>query len=419
MPEPRPAAQIRPTADPSPAKLEFAHTLRAVAAFSVFIAHLGMGFWLNPHGVAAFLRLPMPEEIPAPPVAARLLAWLWQLVPGVTDRVALPGFGVALFFLISGFVIPFAFAKQSRLGFLAARAIRLWPTYAAGLTVTVIALWLGSLVSGTPFPHTAKQVAANYALGTRDLLGVPSIDGVVWTLEIELKFYLLCALLAPLLAAGRARVFLVAPCLGAITMLAAQFGTPLGDEHWRLRGLAWVASVDAQLMILMFVGVAFHYLYRGWLGPVRGTGLILCLFTQTSLVGYAGFLAQEQTAHVWNQAAALAVFALAYRFRDRFRGRGSLAWVADVSYPLYVVHGVAGYVLMAALLRAGVPADLTFAAGLAAPLALAWLLHRFVERPTHEWARRAARRLSPIAAGRSPGDSPQVEPAIPPSARAA
>jgi len=39
------------------------------------------------------------------------------------------GFGVALFFLISGFVIPFSFLRYTRTGFAIARILRLWPAY--------------------------------------------------------------------------------------------------------------------------------------------------------------------------------------------------------------------------------------------------------------------------------------------------
>ena len=48
--------------------------------------------------------------------------------------------GVALFFLVSGFVIPGAFDARTRWAFVVSRAWRLWPTYAAGLTLTIAAL---------------------------------------------------------------------------------------------------------------------------------------------------------------------------------------------------------------------------------------------------------------------------------------
>jgi peptidoglycan/LPS O-acetylase OafA/YrhL len=322
--------------------------------------------------------------------------WLIWSVPGITTRVAPAGFGVALFFLISGFVIPFSFRRQSRLGFLAGRALRLWPTYAAGLAVAVVALFVGAWALGEPFPYRWRHLLVNFALGTRDLTGVTSIDGIVWTLEIELKFYLLCALLAPWLAAGRARaLYVAAPVLLAVVFGAGAVRENLAAAGPRVHQLGWVAAVDAQFMLLMFVGTAFHFLYRGFVGRWHGVALIAGLFAVACVAGYGGFLRAEQYLQVGNQTAALAAFALCYVARGRIRGGGLLGWLADVSYPLYVSHAVVGYVLMNLLLRRGVSADLTLAAGVGLAMLLAWALHVAVERPTHEWARRAARRLSP------------------------
>ncbi|MGD9744519.1 MAG: hypothetical protein AB7V53_17890, partial [Dongiaceae bacterium] len=46
------------------------------------------------------------------------------------------------------------------------------------------------------------------------------------------------------------------------------------------------------------------------------------------------------------------------------------------------------------LLDRGVPAAAAIAAVLLGALALAWLIHRFVEAPTHRFGRRLAYRLS-------------------------
>ena len=43
-------------------------------------------------------------------------------------------FGVALFFVISGFVIPFSFETYGRLDFIVARFFRIYPTYLTGLS---------------------------------------------------------------------------------------------------------------------------------------------------------------------------------------------------------------------------------------------------------------------------------------------
>jgi peptidoglycan/LPS O-acetylase OafA/YrhL len=315
----------------------------------------------------------------------------------VTSYFSFGSFGVGLFFLISGFVIPFSFRKQSRAGFLAGRVLRLWPTYAAGLTVTLSALLGGALLEGRPFPYTGGHVALHYVLGVRDLLWLPSIDGIVWTLEIEIKFYWLCALLAPWLAAGRRRVFAVVPVLvGTVLLLSGRYDEWLA-EHPRRWAAAWVATVDAQMIVYMLIGTAFHYLYRGWVRPWAGAAMAAVLFGQSTLCAFHAYARESSGVVAVSYGAALAVFAACYVFRERFRGGGVTGWLADISYPLYAVHGMAGYVLMNLLVRRGVPAEATLAIGLAAAVGAAWLLHVTVEKPTHRLATRVARALSPAA----------------------
>jgi peptidoglycan/LPS O-acetylase OafA/YrhL len=71
------------------------------------------------------------------------------------------------------------------------------------------------------------------------------------------------------------------------------------------------------------------------------------------------------------------------------RFRRLLGWLADISYPLYIVHEVNGYVIMRLSMRAGMPAwlALMLAAGFA--FAAAWLLHVAIEVPSHRMGRRA------------------------------
>lgn len=164
-------------------KISFAHNLRGIAAFSVVLAHLAGVFWLSS------------------PVAAQLAntpAYIGS-IPKVVKYVNYTSyghFGVALFFLISGFVIPFSLKKLGSLQFLIARFFRLWPLYAVGLSITLSCIWYASMHYGFPFNHTVTDIMKNILL-VRDLFWIPSIDGIVWTLEIEVKYYLICALIAP------------------------------------------------------------------------------------------------------------------------------------------------------------------------------------------------------------------------------
>ncbi len=168
-------------------KIEFANTLRGLAALSVLISHYFYTFWKVPSAVAGLIGAP------ALPVRSNMIT---IAIDALLPEGLIGHFGVAIFFLISGFVIPFAFLTRSRLEFAIGRVFRLWPTYAVGLTLSSLAVWACAASFGQPRPFPTSTYLLQL-LFVRDLWWVPSIDGIVWTLEIEAKFYLAAIVLAP------------------------------------------------------------------------------------------------------------------------------------------------------------------------------------------------------------------------------
>ena len=79
-------------------KSQFADTLRGIAAGLVLLDHT-----LDLAGLSLTAKFPL---------------------------LSLGQLGVALFFLVSGFVIPISLPKYSVPGFLVARVLRIYPTYA-------------------------------------------------------------------------------------------------------------------------------------------------------------------------------------------------------------------------------------------------------------------------------------------------
>ena len=71
-----------------------------------------------------------------------------------------------------------------------------------------------------------------------------------------------------------------------------------------------------------------------------------------------------------------------------FPGIELLRWLADVSYPLYVVHLMVGWVLILGLVGAGLPLLLAQLIAIASTLLLAWVLHVGVEAPSHRVGQR-------------------------------
>jgi peptidoglycan/LPS O-acetylase OafA/YrhL len=79
--------------------------------------------------------------------------------------------------------------------------------------------------------------------------------------------------------------------------------------------------------------------------------------------------------------------------------------LAEISYPLYLVHATLGYIVIRAVYLGTGSLYLGIAIAFTVVLALAALLHRYVERPGNEIGRRLASWLASrsFRAGRAPG----------------
>jgi peptidoglycan/LPS O-acetylase OafA/YrhL len=374
--------------EPLQSKIGFAHALRGIAALTVLVGHFAYVFWTMPGAVAALVGAP-----PIQPAPYWFTAVLDCLPPAFFGH-----FGVALFFLISGFVIPFSLVNRSRLEFAIARVFRLWPTYAAGLSITVLFVIACTWFYGTPLPFSWGTYLLQL-LFVRDLAWVPSIDGIVWTLEIEAKFYVLMAALAP--AIQRGSIALIAATVALLTLLGvgtaylpgwlASAATP----YKILYGL----TLSGQMICYMLIGTVFNFMYRGMLSWRVAAPVTLIFFVGMCAQWPLGTISQAVNG-IYSYGIAVAVFVGAYIARGRLqRVPRALSWLADISYPLYVVHGVAGYVLMRFAVDAGFGILGSIAVGASFAFFTAWVMHRHVEVPTQlvgkRWGKLASKASKP------------------------
>lgn len=94
--------------------------------------------------------------------------------------------GVHLFFIISGFVISLSIKKRSLIVFWISRISRLYPIYWLAVLITFIVI----IFFGLPrYNTTFKQFVFNLSM-FQNYIGIKNIDGVYWTLFIEMKFYI-------------------------------------------------------------------------------------------------------------------------------------------------------------------------------------------------------------------------------------
>ena len=165
---------------------------------------------------------------------------------------------MALFFLISGFVIPMSLQKYDWRGFLVGRILRIYPTYFAGFGVTLIALWVAGSTFGKPFPFDIRSVVIHFLPGARDVLWSAHIDYVVWTLEVEVKFYVVCAIAWKWLRLGDRRVFAI-----PLALAACAIGIETLLPGW-LRTDAIAYQIAYRLGYLLCHGGAISRLHVHW-----------------------------------------------------------------------------------------------------------------------------------------------------------
>lgn len=370
-------------------RVEFAHLLRGVAAGSVLLHHFFHMFWNQPQIIAGLIVLP---DLP------RLVA---DLPPfGITDfgiSNFWGHFGVALFFLVSGFVIPFSVVSLSRTGFVIARMFRIWPTYVVGFTITLACLGINAAGAGVAFPYRSWDITSHFLIVPRWPTLARPIDGILWTLEIELFFYAICLLFSRSLKRFGLSIFFLAFASAPLAILASVAAPTLLKVSPPLFALAHWFSAMMQFLGFLLVGTAFHYFFKE---NIDRSKLVMLHVTMLSVFVFSwrqGLTGEQAWSGFFSYLIAYAAFAVAFACRAGVSQlprqlRQPLFALATISYPLYVVHGVLGYSIMAHAIAAGIGTGWALLLAVSGTFALATILHGFVERPSRDFGRSMARR---------------------------
>jgi peptidoglycan/LPS O-acetylase OafA/YrhL len=383
-------------------RIEWANALRAIAAVTVVLYHLCQAFWVHQREAAGLLhREPLYTDTSQAPGLARWLA---------ACPIDLGAFGVALFFVLSGFVIAVSVDRYSRPGFAVGRTLRLVPTYAVAFLVgLLIVLSFGASGSGAGEDPTWWGSFVGTVPGLSVLTDAGAISlGVDWTLDIEIVFYAVCLLAYTRLT--RSWVVPLAVLVGCVSVQVV-----IGSDDVRqtlpdsLNGAAYLLLLTAPFLPLMLVGIVVSAVHREQLGPWSLLSLPVLVGTGQWLMATSEAVptSGEYQASV---IAAVPVFLVTWRLGGGWSPGRVLRYLSDVSYPLYLTHAMVGYALLAVLTQWGWASMPAIAVTLVVALLVATAVHRLVELPTHGYGQRCARR-----AGRRTAPAPRSAEPVSPS----
>ncbi len=309
-------------------------------------------------------------------------AWgrdLAEVAPAVAGWATYTSLGPELFFVISGFVILMTAWGRSVPSIIGSRVARLYPAYWVGVLLTgalLLLVWEGKQITG-------GQVLVNLTL-LQSLVDVGHVDGVYWTLWVELRFYVLIALLAAV-GITRRRVLWFAALWPAAAMLARAAG--MSDL------VTWLVAPYAPLFA---AGMALYVVFRTghavvpWLLVAGNAALATAALVPARMdsLGENSVVAPQPVllaAALLGCVALVALVALTPLSRWRWAG---LTAAGALTYPLYLTHEYWG-LWVVHLLSGRLPVWAVLAAATAFSLVLAWLIHRFVEKPFGPRLRRA------------------------------
>ncbi|RMI07100.1 acyltransferase [Cellulomonas triticagri] len=312
-------------------------------------------------------------------------AWgrdLAEVAPAVSSWAVYASLGPELFFVISGFVILMTAWGRSVPDIIGSRVGRLYPAYWVAVLATgalLLFVWQGKEVTG-------GQVLVNLTL-LQSLVDVGHVDGVYWTLWVELRFYLLIAVFAAF-GITRRRVLWFAALWPAAALGARALG-------WS-DAVTWLVAPYAPLFA---AGMALYVVFRcghavvPWLLVAANAAAATAVMVPARMesLGANSVVAPDAAVLVLALLACVALVALV-TLTPVARWRWSaLTWVGALTYPLYLTHEYWGLWIVH-LLHDRLPVWAVLTAAVAFSLVLAWLVHRFVERPFGPRLRRATTR---------------------------
>lgn len=286
--------------------------------------------------------------------------------------------GVEAFFVISGFVIPYAlttsdYSVRRFPHFLLRRIVRIDPPYLLSIGLTMLIAAAAVITPGyhgAPPHYTVTQLLAHLGYITNFAGG--QINRAYWTLGIEFQYYLLIGLACCfVIRCGRSCYYVI--LAGGIILDHCFSLTPVEPKyvigHWMPLFLLGVLAASHRLNLM----------------PPRHIGERLLVTTAVSYWSLGPLIASV------GLSTCLLILTVDYRGRI-------LEFFGNISYSLYLIHSPVGerlYHLMNRIVDSRLQAIAAFWLVMAATIFCAWVFNVLVEEPSRRLARRIRYDLSP------------------------
>ncbi|MGE4755424.1 acyltransferase family protein [Yersinia enterocolitica] len=369
-------------------KYLFAQYLRGLAALSVLFAHFGTSFFNANDMLSSLVNVPTVED--------RSYPWVVQFVP-----VDFPGFmavfGVSIFFMISGFVIPMSIERYSIANFFSKRFFRLFPTYAFVFTLNLVVALIGYVIyrgDGVEYVYNSTDIIGSYFIGLNTyVVGTRWLDPVAWTLGVEILFYVIAAIYMNISFAIRKikevnlyDIIILSAILDVSAIKISKYFDVISETFPAINLGSLIKAL--YLISFMLLGTTFflHAKKRIGLNALIYTILIQYFaFVYVNMhINPVGMYVSIVPTFSWF-AITILVFSLCYSINDKIKEHKVMEFFADISYPLYLCHLYIGHFMMEVIINLGIfPRSLVVFMPFPVTIFVAYLIHKYVEMNTNK-----------------------------------
>ncbi|WP_373240792.1 acyltransferase family protein [Kluyvera ascorbata] len=362
----------------------FAHYLRGIAAVCVLFAHFTASFFISNEFISSVINIPKANVLSFPKI-------ILDFMP-----VEFPGFlaviGVAIFFLISGFLIPISIEKYSPMIFIKKRFLRLYPTYVIICFINILVAVVGFCIfyhHDKTYSYGIITVLSVFSMGLSQFIkGTVPIDPVAWTLAIEVVFYIATVLYFNLSFYFKKDkeikildVLLLSILLSVLVVILSKHVHDI-ELAFSILNVGFLIKCF-YLASFMLIGTSFSLYAKNRINGIRLTYAVLFQYSMfvyiTMKLDSSAFYISTVSTFSWFGLAIL-VFSLCYVMNDNLPEIKSLRFLGDVSYPLYLCHSYIGYFIIGMIINIElIPRSLTVFMPIPIVLIVAYIIHIKVE----------------------------------------
>jgi len=290
----------------------------------------------------------------------------------VPDFLQYGYYGVHLFFMVSGFVIFWTLSNCKRpFDFIWSRFSRLYPVYWAAILLTFSVVSLFGLAG---HDSSWPDLFVNFTM-LQEYFDVQHVDGVYWTLTLELAFYFWMFIFLITGQLNRIEFWLCAWVAVAATLTYYKFALPLPGNVVNFFLLKYIE--------LFVAGICF---YKIWNKEAKWITYVLIGLTIVAL------FAEYPNHIVMGLLCLYCVFYLAVTSRLSILSSKVFTFFGVISYSLYLIHQNIGYVLLNYAYSINLPMIVAIPFVLLLCIIIAALLNKLIEVPGSRYLRNIYKR---------------------------